>query len=51
MIPLWLTIVFTVVGSWIGFFFAALLCAAGRADERMEQIERRAEARQGGDQL
>ena len=48
MIPLWLAIVFTVVGSWIGFFFAALLCAAGRADDCMEQIERRAKARQGG---
>lgn len=48
MIPLWLAILFAVIGSWIGFFFAALLCVAGRADDCIGQIERRAKARQGG---
>ena len=40
MIPLWLAIVFTIVGSWIGFFFAALLCAAGRSEDALEVRER-----------
>ena len=35
-VPLWLAIAFTVVGSWIGFFFAALLCAAGRSEDALE---------------
>ena len=40
VIPLWLAIVFTIVGSWIGFFFSAILCAAGRSEEALEVRER-----------
>lgn len=50
MIPIWLAILLWFASGFVGLFVAALLCAAGRADDCMEQIERRAKARQGGDQ-
>jgi len=45
-----LALIYVIFGGWLGFALAAILCAAGRADEEAEKIERRAEARQGGDQ-
>jgi len=34
-----LALIYVIFGGWLGFALAAILCAAGRADERMERLE------------